>query len=92
MIPLMHPVPLCVVIGECLVFLIYRGGCFSCVLMCHSVFVSVCQEAGDACDRQVVIEALLEKDNKRITFYIFLSEATYEDTSCCTSWQRRSEG
>jgi len=57
--------------------------------MWHRALTCVCLEAADASDWQVVIEVLMEKDNERITSYISLREARYEDTSCCASWEKR---
>lgn len=39
--------------------------------------VSVC--VAEMCDWQMLIEALLEMDNERITVQIFLRESMYED-------------
>lgn len=45
--------------------------------------------AGSRHDWQMVIEALMDKDNERILPIIFLIEAMYEDRSYCTTLERR---
>lgn len=46
--------------------LIFRSACFNHVLMWHRVLVCFLP-VGSRCDWQVVIEALTEKDNERVT-------------------------
>lgn len=55
------------------------------VAPCTCVYLS----AGSRRDWQMVIEALMDKDNERILPNIFLRGPMYEDTSYCTILEQR---